>query len=89
MALGKRRSRKGEVDPFARAKDYKFVFGTTQGKLVLADILRRTRVLSTTFAKDPHETAFREGERNVGLMILSEVSLDIEGAKALLNEEGY
>lgn len=89
MTLGKRRKRAGVDDPFARSKDYKRVFGTPEGKIVLADIMRRARVLSTTFAKDPYETAFREGERNVALMILSEVKLDIEQTKELLNEESY
>jgi len=50
--------------------DYKFVFGSDEGKRVLEDISIRCHESSTTFSKDnSHETAFLEGQRSIALFI--------------------
>jgi len=50
--------------------DYKFVFGSDEGKRVLDDISIRCHESSTTFSKDnSHETAFLEGQRSIALFI--------------------
>ena len=51
--------------------DYEFTFKTAEGQRVLNDIIKAAHVLEPTFTSDPYETAFREGERNMGLRILT------------------
>lgn len=63
-------------------ENYHRTFQSPMGKEVLLDLIREHHVLSTSYAKgDSHETAFREGERNVVLRILTLLNirpLDIE-----------
>ncbi len=68
----------GEAD---RYRDFRAVFlgqsGPEQGNRVLWQILEWTRMYQRVAAPgDPHETYFRDGERNVGLRIL--VTLNVE-----------
>lgn len=68
--------------------DYKTVFTSEAGKRVLWDIMRNSFVLASTYCDNPHETALREGQRNVALRILSVLQTD---EKKLLQqiEEGF
>jgi hypothetical protein len=68
----------GETD---RYRDFRAVFlgqsGPEQGNRVLWQILEWTRIYQRVAAPgDPHETYFRDGERNVGLRVL--VTLNVE-----------
>lgn len=46
---------------------------TVEGREFLYDLLARCHVFQTSFASDPHLTAFRCGEHNVGLMLTAEL----------------
>lgn len=50
---------------------YAFLFGETDGDLILQDLESRFHCHSPTFSADPYETAFREGQRSVVLFIKS------------------
>tara|TARA_R100001463_G_scaffold32675_2_gene73055 strand:+ start:2725 stop:2949 length:225 start_codon:yes stop_codon:yes gene_type:complete len=50
---------------------YKELFTTVQGERVLDDLGMRFCEHSSTFSSDPHETAYREGQRTVVLFIKS------------------
>lgn len=51
---------------------YQKVFGSSDGKDVLKDLINANFVLDSTFAQnDPYLTALREGQRNVVLRILT------------------
>jgi len=50
-------------------KTYKRVFESSDGQEILEDLKKRCNVHSTSFSKDSHETAFREGQRSVALLI--------------------
>ena len=50
---------------------YKEVFTSVQGERVLEDLGVRFCEHSSTFSSDPHETAYREGQRTVVLFIRS------------------
>ncbi|HEV2673385.1 MAG TPA: hypothetical protein VGV37_02520 [Aliidongia sp.] len=53
---------------------YHETFGSPQGQRVLADILARAKVLSTSHSPgDAHDTAFNEGRRALGLEIVGEL----------------
>ena len=50
--------------------DFHAVFTSERGRRVLAQILARCHMWEPTFyGEDTHETAFREGERQIGLWI--------------------
>lgn len=49
-----------------RVREYAQVFGSPEGKRVLADMRRSYR---DTFCSDPHESSFRQGKRQVVLDI--------------------
>jgi hypothetical protein len=53
-------------------KLYKQVFGTDEGKKVLAHLMRNGFIAKSTFvAGDPHQSAMNEGSRRVVLSILT------------------
>lgn len=58
--------------PSQRRRDYEQIFESEAGKRILADMVRYAHILHPTYVKgDSHQTAFREGERNMVLRILS------------------
>ena len=62
-----------------RIIQYKAVFGTEEGKKVLYDLMASHHVVSPVMVKgDSHDTAFKEGERNVVLRIMSILKIDPE-----------
>ena len=50
-------------------KTYKRVFESSDGEAVLEDLKKRCNFHTTSFVNDSHETAFREGQRSVVLLI--------------------
>lgn len=70
-----------------RRIDYGIVFGSEHGKRVLADLMRQCHVLEPTFTQDARETAFREGERNVALKILTALNYRPEDFEQLAKED--
>ena len=50
---------------------YRQVLSDKDGAFVIDDLEKRFNVNSTSFSKDPYETAFREGQRDVVLFIKS------------------
>jgi hypothetical protein len=56
------------------AAAYRAVFGSPEGKLVLADLLRRGGILETSHVPgDACSTAFQEGRRAMALDIIAEL----------------
>lgn len=64
-------------------KVFQRVFKSQDGIKVLEDLEKRCGVHTTSFSKDSHETAFREGQRSVVLFIKSTLS---KQPKELINE---
>lgn len=70
MASGRRHTR--PVEERQRRADYRLVFASEAGRRVLADLARVCYGERSTYVRgDALETAFREGERQVYLRILS------------------
>jgi hypothetical protein len=66
---------------------YQSFFATADGEKVLFDLMRTHHVIGSTFSKgDPYETAFKEGERNVVLRILSILKTDVDALKKRIEE---
>ena len=56
---------------------YRTIFGSPDGRQVLDDLLARTSIYGVTFVADnTHETAFKEGQRSVGLFLRSTTTVD-------------
>lgn len=55
---------------------YQSFFNSEDGKKVLYDLMKVHHVVGSTFSKDSHEMALKEGERNVVLRILSILQVD-------------
>ena len=56
---------------------YRGVFGTREGQAVLEHLLRACGAFSATYVQgDTHQTAFREGQRNVALSIVRLIERD-------------
>ena len=49
--------------------NYKELFGSKEGEIILEDMGKRFGMTSTTFVPDSNETVFREGQRSVLLFI--------------------
>lgn len=69
---------KNEPEVVARLRDYRQTFGTQAGRRVLGDLFRSYLYRSSHVAGDPHETSFREGERNVVLKIRAALKMTEE-----------
>lgn len=50
---------------------YKAIFNTDDGEVVLHDLESRFHIETPVFSNDSHETAFRDGQRSVVLLIRS------------------
>ena len=61
-----------------RKDAYDQTFGSDWGKAVLDDLMRSCHVLEPTYVQgDTHESAFREGQRQVALYILSTLKYNV------------
>lgn len=61
-------------------EDYQEVFRTPAGQRVLADILRRNRVIDDTFDPVPTVAAYHEGRRRAALEIVELINDDPDAA---------
>jgi hypothetical protein len=50
---------------------YKKIFNTDDGEVVLHDLESRFHIETPVFSNNSHETAFRDGQRSVVLLIRS------------------
>jgi len=56
---------------------YRTTFTSRSGKIVLRDLMQVHYMLNSSFTPgDPHETAFKEGERNVVVRILQQMNIN-------------
>jgi hypothetical protein len=53
--------------------DLRWLMADLRGRRLMRRILERTAVFKTTFTGEFASTAFREGERNIGLWLIAEV----------------
>lgn len=84
----RRRAKMGQAEvaqeQAALAQAYRQTFATEQGRLVLADVLRRAGLMQSSFATDPHLTAFREGRRRLALEIVEAINRDPDAVMTML-----
>lgn len=59
-------------------KTYQRVFKSSDGETILEDLEKRCNVNNTSFSENPHETSFREGQRQVVLFIKSIVNKNLK-----------
>ncbi len=76
--LGAAHPGRGRYDRIDRYRDFREVFlGSDAGKRVLYEILSWSRMFRPVAVKgDPYETYRRDGERNIGLTILSVTNIE-------------
>jgi len=55
---------------------YKDTFNTESGKKVLHDLCKSCHIYKSTMDSNPHEMAYKEGERSVVLRILKTLEID-------------
>ena len=67
-------------------KAYRNVFMSPEGEKVLQDLMKVHHVKSSSFDPNPQVAAFKEGERNVILRILTRMNLDISEIQKRLEE---
>lgn len=78
----KKRARK----PVDRALSYQAIFNTPEGQKVLWDMMSNHHMIGSTFSKDTHEMALKEGERNVVLRILQILKIDVTSLAKRIEE---
>jgi hypothetical protein len=62
-------------------KAYQRVFKSKDGETILEDLEKRCNVNNTSFSENPHETSFREGQRQVVLFIKSILNKNLKENK--------
>ncbi len=68
----------------AKYKDYQRTFNSEQGQRVLYDLMNEHYFLRSSFDQNPYEMAFREGQKNVILRIMTILKLDLGKIKEKL-----
>ena len=56
--------------------NYKLVFSSEEGQIVMNDLQRRCNLFAPVFSENTHEMAFKDGQRNVALFLLNMLSDD-------------
>ena len=64
-----------------KRQNFKEVFGTEQGKEVLALLANSHFVYRTTHSNDPYTSAWQEGQRTVVMEIINLVGADLEAIR--------
>jgi len=64
-----------------KRSNFKEVFGTEQGKDVLALLANSHFVYRTTHSNDPYTSAWQEGQRTVVMEIINLVGADLESIR--------
>lgn len=72
------KAKEKQYKKLAVVQDYKDVFSSVKGQKVLNDMMAAHFVIQPTVSDNPHETYFREGQRNVVLRILQLMKVDIK-----------
>lgn len=70
----------------ALVQAYKNVFGTTEGKQVLFDLMKKHGILTEDFNGDVNLALTKIGERRVVLGILSKLNYDVTKMKERIEE---
>jgi hypothetical protein len=72
------RNRKASAREDLRQRFIEAALSTRDGREWMYDKLSRCHIYNTSFVVgDPHSTAFQEGERNIGLLLLAEIPPDV------------
>ncbi len=75
-------------DEADRFRDFVHLFNTPTGRRVLALILVRCQVWERTYvAGDSHDTAHREGMRDIGLWLMETINMEPETLPAATEQE--
>ena len=69
----KGRKRKAELQRERELNDLRFVMGHEQGRRLVWRILTNTGMNRTSFETNALSMAMKEGQRNVGLMLMAEI----------------
>jgi hypothetical protein len=78
---------KRAVQARGRVVDYKRTFASEQGKRVLHDLIATHFVMNATYTKgDPMGMAFKEGQRQVVLRIMTMMKMDPEEVERVIKE---
>ena len=70
-----------------RKREYMKVFGTPEGKRVLAHILSVSGVTHPRFHTDPMQTAHNEGQRHLAMSIFRQVHSSMDKLPDYITEE--
>ena len=65
---------------------YQRCFDTTDGRIVLNDLMKSCHMMGTTLGNSSQETAFNEGSRSVVVRILKTFHTDIEQLDKLIEK---
>ena len=72
---------------FDLAVHYRNTFSTESGRIVLADLVKNSGIMSSSFDEDSRRHAFNEGNREPVRRILQLLNVDFQEAEKLLEEE--
>lgn len=71
-------------------EDLKWIMSSPRGRRVMQRVLEATNHLQSSFvAGDPHVTAFNEGRRYVGLLIVTDIRRHCPHQEFAMNEERH
>jgi hypothetical protein len=82
------RARQLRTERYLASEDIKWLMGTKRGRRIVWRLLERTGVYRSSFTGD-NETFFREGERNVGLMLMAQINESCPESYTLMMKEKH
>tara|TARA_Y100000296_G_C5123808_1_gene231787 strand:- start:529 stop:798 length:270 start_codon:yes stop_codon:yes gene_type:complete len=79
------------IFPFGERKReaelFRDVFGSEQGKDLLAILAKNFNVYKTVHTPDPYTSAFQEGQRSVVIKIMEVIQTDLEAVKRRMDQQ--
>lgn len=69
--------------------DMRWVMSNKRGRRFMRELLEQAGVFRLSFTPDPHVTSFNEGQRNLGLSVLAQLTENAPESYALMLSEHH
>lgn len=89
QAFRQETERQKKLEQEIAAEDWKWLMSSKQGRRTVWRILQQAGVFRLSYAASSHDTAFNEGQRNVGLFMLAPINAHCPEMYLLMIKESH
>lgn len=85
--MNTRRQRERTEKEISEREDYRWLMSTASGRRIVWQLLSEAGVFRGSYAGEPNDTIFREGQRAIGLSLLGRIMRDCRDAFLTMLQE--